>query len=256
MFWLKRSAMLLNSYGLELAKQHYPVSLVTDRKGAKIADFFGWEYQAVSKDLETWDNAGRLHIWSLGKMQAMATQSEPCIQIDGDVLLYKKFPEWFESAGIVAQSLDYKHIYESQVMREIRKVCGFPDDWAAFNTGVMGGTDWKEVLEWCKIAMTASKKLIGNFTNEGGACSLTMEQVSIGKFHPTSLFKSPGDAYESNKIGFRHYVTGRRTPEAMKSLEREFAIMFPEKYQHFRSQWERLADGEGQHVLKSHRLLS
>lgn len=256
-YWLKRSAFLIQAYSICLARQFHPLHLACDRRGARIARFFGWEFDGIDTCLERFDTAGLERIWALGKIQTMLCQNEPAIHIDGDVLLSKPLPASFLAAPIVAQSQDFPAYYRSPLMRLARNIAGLPAHWTAYNTGIMGGADLGAVQAWCRSSMAAAKcfrthDMKGKIN--GGMVSMIIEQVSISPFHPVVLFGDMAAPYRENKIGYRHYVTGRRTPAAIAVIEAEFALKFPDHHAHFVRQWSRLSDG--QNALKSHKLLT
>ena len=85
-------------------KQYYDeVELVTDKEGYQLLiDKLGLPYSRVQVLLDD-VNDYPPRLWAIGKIYVYNIQEQPFIHADGDVFIWKKFDERFESAPLVAQ---------------------------------------------------------------------------------------------------------------------------------------------------------
>lgn len=99
--------------------------------------------------------------WSISKLFAyrqIIKKNEPFFHIDYDVFLFKKMPNWFETAKVV-----YQHNEDSKYLNEYYKFDMFfqnckntynsnPSINYAYNLGIFGGTDIKSISFYIESA--------------------------------------------------------------------------------------------------------
>ena len=212
-FRLRLDHILVQTLSISLATKHHgEIAFATDRPGQLLAQEMGWGVR-IERTLDDMDRVGLRHVWALGKLTALARSTEPVIQFDGDVLLMEPLPEWFLSAPIVAQSVDYPGGYIHPPMKEARRICGFPEDWTPYNCGLCGGAGHAEVQRYACEALEKAR-LFRNMNTPalpGTSVSMILEQWSLHQFNPVVLDK--GHPYYSDFTGrpYAHLAGERKS---------------------------------------------
>ncbi len=142
---------------LQLCKYYKNVNLVTDAIGKKLlVDTLELPYVHVSTDLDDLQSFDQ-DFWALGKIMVYSSQDQPFIHVDGDAFIWKKFPPFIETAGLVAQSYERQFNVFARMVHEIKE--DFPNLPAYFftveeenmhNAGIIGGNDYKFFKELAK----------------------------------------------------------------------------------------------------------
>jgi len=248
MFCIERGPLLVQTLAVCLASRVFTeTEFVTDRLGAQIAECLGWKFGRVITALEDFPCAGLTHIWALGKLVACSMQSEPFVQFDGDVLLFKPLPERLTRSRLIAQSHDYPHFYRSNEMHRAFDLAGFPVGANAYNGGLLGGSDVALVRAYAWAGLDAAMKL-RDHTFSGTVASMAVEQYQLGVFaqrtgapvgtllplHPTHS--------EVADAGYAHLQGGaKRDPHWVGRAEALLAREFPAHYARFLDRWPSLA---------------
>jgi hypothetical protein len=102
---LERTHLLAWALSVETARRHYPdTGLVTDDAGARLLlDGLGLEFDTVSLSLNRLRGTDTSW-WSIGKLVAIAEQTEPFVHIDADVFLWAPLPSRLTTAPVFAQN--------------------------------------------------------------------------------------------------------------------------------------------------------
>lgn len=229
-FRLRLDHILVQTLSISLATKHHGgIIFATDAGGQLLAQEMGWNVR-IDRTLDDMDRVGLRHIWALGKLTALARSTEPVIQFDGDVLLMEPLPEWFLSAPVVAQSVDYLTAYAHDPMRAARQICGYPEDWTPYNCGLCGGADHSAVIRYATEALERAKLFRGKNSKElpGTTVSMILEQWSLSPYNPTVL--DPGHPYYSDFKGrpYAHLAGERKSnpvvvADVIETLEAQFS---------------------------------
>lgn len=152
--WLRPEFHLLSwAYScLRLRSVYDSVELITDNAGkALLIDALQLPYTGMDIELE---NIYRHHpdLWALGKVYAIKKQTQPFIHVDGDVFIWKRFPERIEYAPLVAQNKECNFSFYRLVFQQLLELeCYIPavitdhykqgNGITAYNAGIIGGHD-------------------------------------------------------------------------------------------------------------------
>jgi hypothetical protein len=148
-------------------KKYYPdVELVTDKAGYELlVDKLELPYSSVKIVLDDL-NCYHPDLWALGKLYAYSIQDEPFIHADGDVYIWEKFSEEFESSSLLCQHREegeyFNRVYSTVFMQMLRHFGFYPavldasiaknNSIVAVNAGVLGGSNTSFFKEYTKAA--------------------------------------------------------------------------------------------------------
>jgi hypothetical protein len=248
MFVVQRGPLLIQTLAANLAARAFvETEFVTDHRGAEIAAILGWPFGQVCTALEDWPAEGLTHIWALGKLVACALQEQPFVQFDGDVLLFKPLPKRLTRHRLIAQSPDFPHYYTSREMQAAQAVAGFAPGSAAYNAGLLGGSDVALVRAYAWAGLDLAQKFRGCPLN-GTATSMIVEQYQLGIFSRRvgvevgTLLPLAPTRKQVTKAGYAHLTGGaKREPAGVAKSEARLAAEFPEAYERFLACWPLLA---------------
>ncbi|MEA3212436.1 MAG: hypothetical protein QOE70_5493 [Chthoniobacter sp.] len=252
MFVAQRGPMLIQTLAANLAARVFAeTEFVTDKRGAEIAAVLGWPFGQVSTALEDWPAEGLAHIWALGKLVACALQERPFVQFDSDVLLFKPLPKRLTRHRLIAQSPDFPHYYTSREMQAAQALAGFAPGGAAYNAGLLGGSDVALVRAYAWAGLDLAQKFRGCALN-GTSTSMIVEQYQLGVFSRRvgvevgTLLPLAPTRKQVAKAGYAHLTGGaKREDKWIAKAEARLAVDFPEAYARFLAAWPRLAGSQG-----------
>lgn len=171
---------------LRLSQYYDNLSLVTDSTGAKtLIDKLKLPYTYVSCKLDKLKNSNR-HLWALGKLYAYEMQENPFIHVDGDIFIWRNFPEIIRNAELVAQNEEIEYTFNCELMEKILNAgFVFPEkinpslQVSESNAGIIGGynTDFfKQYVDEAKWFIKNNEKRISNFSVGAQNVNTIMEQ--------------------------------------------------------------------------------
>lgn len=248
MFVAQRGPLLIQTLAANLAARVFAeTEFVTDKLGAEIAARLGWPFGQISTALEDWPAEGLTHIWALGKLVACAFQEQPFVQFDGDVLLFKPLPKRLTRQRLIAQSPDFPHYYSSREMQAAQALAGFTPGGAAYNAGLLGGSDVALVRAFAWAGLDLAQKFCESPLN-GTATSMIVEQYQLGVFarrvgvEVATLLPLAPTRKQVAKAGYAHLTGGAKREEKwIGKAEARLAAEFPEAYEQFLAAWPALA---------------
>ena len=248
MFRIERGPLLIQTLAANLAARVFvETEFVTDARGAGIAALLGWPFAKISTPLDDWPADGITHIWALGKLVACAMQTEPFVQFDGDVLLFKPLPKRLTRHRLIAQSPDMPRYYTSRDMLAAQAVAGFVPGGTAYNAGLLGGNDVALVRAFAWAGLDLAQKFRGCALN-GTTTSMIVEQYQLGVFSRRvgvevgTLLPVCPTRKQVGKAGYAHLSGGaKRDPAWAERAERRLAQDFPEAHARFLAAWPHLA---------------
>ncbi len=137
---------------LQFRKYYEDVELITDETGYEILiEKLKLPYTKVDVCL---DKINHYHedLWALGKIYAYSIQDTPFIHADGDVFIFRKFEESFESSPILAQNIEMGYPVYKETFKELQDHFTYiPEDILKYydtfgevngiNMGIVGGND-------------------------------------------------------------------------------------------------------------------
>ena len=133
-----------------------------------LIDILQLPYTTVKLDLETLKPyVGMPQLWSLGKIKAYAIQDEPFIHVDGDVYIYKPFPENIVNSSLLCQQVEpenkfhtsnVKYLFDhlDYIPSDIKKYHKETTNCSQHNAGIIGGHD----LDFFKKYTTKAFKFV------------------------------------------------------------------------------------------------
>jgi hypothetical protein len=251
MFRIERGPLLIQTLAANLAARVFvETEFVTDERGAGIATLLGWPFAKISTQLDDWPADGITHIWALGKLVACAMQTEPFVQFDGDVLLFKPLPKRLTRHRLIAQSPDMPRYYTSRDMLAAQAVAGFVPGGTAYNAGLLGGNDVALVRAFAWAGLDLAQKFRGCALN-GTTTSMIVEQYQLGVFarrvgvEVGTLLPVCPTQKQVGKAGYAHLSGGaKRDPAWAERVERRLARDFPEAHARFLAAWPQLVDSQ------------
>ncbi|MCI1683929.1 MAG: hypothetical protein LKI39_15455 [Bacteroides sp.] len=96
---------------LQLKQFYDEVELVTDSEGAELLiNKLHLPYTSCKTTLDKLSGKNPA-LWTLGKIAAYEEQEKPFIHVDGDIYIWKPFPNRIENAGILAQNVEKNYPY-------------------------------------------------------------------------------------------------------------------------------------------------
>lgn len=149
---------------LSLRKQHPEgrFKLFTDVAGADwLINKLGLPYDDVTLSVEDLA-AYPPRLWALAKVHTYSQQQEPFLHVDGDVYIWKPFPESLLRKHLIAQHIElenpmyWKMVNESKAYLKdtppFYDACKSLSDVYAFGAGIFGGNDLDLIQTYCKTA--------------------------------------------------------------------------------------------------------
>lgn len=133
------------------AAKFYPIELYTDSVGYEILiEKLQLPYTKVHVVLDEL-NIYHGSLWALPKIKTYSLQKEPFLHIDGDVFIWKKFPEQLLKQKLITQNLEITTKYYGKMWKEISPHLQYtPKEMSnyisgishfACNMGIVGGKD-------------------------------------------------------------------------------------------------------------------
>jgi len=137
----------------QLVKYYSNVELYTDELGAEILiSKLKLPYTNVHIVLNELDNYHN-ELWALSKIKTYSLQNEPFLHVDGDVFIFKAFPERLLKSNLITQNLeiatDYYKVMWEGITDELLFLPNELSDYNktkvgyACNMGIVGGNDFK-----------------------------------------------------------------------------------------------------------------
>ncbi len=174
-----------------LLRRHYEhVELYTDRIGKKVLiDILQLPYSDVHI---VFDDSFKIHpkLFSLAKIYTYSLQEEPFLHIDGDVFLWKPFPDTFLDAELISSNLEVNLFFNKEILKEMEQ--SFNDipehlkevyrheNIFASNAGIIGGSNISFIKQYCKEAFSLIKSNEGKLEKVNtGVLNNLIEQVSL-----------------------------------------------------------------------------
>lgn len=145
----------LLSWGLSaltLKKALGNLTLYTNSYGKEILiDLLQLPYDNVVLSFDGWELPHK-ELWALSKIHTYSLQTTPFIHIDGDIYLFKPFPNEFKEASLIAQNIEQFTDYYYSVMKPINRKFTYMPEYVrndflkqeslhAVNAGILGGND-------------------------------------------------------------------------------------------------------------------
>jgi hypothetical protein len=135
----------------QLRKYYEHVELYTDKLGAEILiDTLKLPYSKVHIVLNELDNY-HSDLWAISKIKTYSLQKEPFLHVDGDVFIWKAFPEDLMKADLITQNLEQTTDYYRNMWSGIEPNLSYiPKELDSFNStkngfacnmGIVGGVD-------------------------------------------------------------------------------------------------------------------
>lgn len=203
-FWTAKQSTVENCFGWNSPRFHaiswalssiqlskfYDVELYTDQLGKKfLIDQLNLPYKKVHIVLDEL-NCFSKDFWAIPKIKSYFLQNTPFLHVDGDVFIWKKFPEDLLKADIISQNLEITTDYYKSMWNEISPYLRFiPKEMQnyislennfACNMGVFGGNDIEFIHKYSKKSFEfAEKNLSLTEKKEGGNFNIFFEQVLL-----------------------------------------------------------------------------
>ncbi len=146
-----------------LLRRHYDqVELFTDELGKSILiDLLNLPYTKVHIVFDESFQV-REELFSLAKIWTYGIQDEPFIHVDGDVYIWKPFPDSFSRSGLIASNLEIDLFFNKEVLKAVHD-CSFvipqhlegifkEEHIYACNAGIFGGNDLTFIKKYCDVA--------------------------------------------------------------------------------------------------------
>jgi hypothetical protein len=256
---------------LETARRHYPETcLYTDSKGAEIlVDQLGLRFSQVSTELDALADEDP-EWWALGKLYTYSVQQEPFIHIDSDVYLWKRLPEYIESADVFAQNPEPfpelgDFCYQPERVDQAFQTAGgwLPEEWYWYRQnhgtqrgeccGILGGQRTDFIRHYAKQALRlaldpANERAWQPLGDKAGQMTLVEQYLLAAcvEFHRANnisvfnavqiryLFESLSQAFcrePATRLGFTHLIANaKKSPIIASRLDERVRQDYPEKY--------------------------
>lgn len=174
-----------------LLRSHYDdVELYTDDVGKKVLiDTLKLPYTKVHV---IFDDSFKIHpkLFSLAKIRTYSLQKEPFIHIDGDVFLWKRFPQSFFNAELIASNIEVNLFFNEEIIKEVEqnfnvipmhlKEIRNHQNIFASNAGIIGGSNILFIKKYCKEAISFIKSNESNLDLVNtSSLNFLIEQVSL-----------------------------------------------------------------------------
>ncbi|MDX1718553.1 MAG: DUF6734 family protein [Salegentibacter mishustinae] len=211
-FWSGKTGVCEKSYGWHDPFSHYlgwilsvnqlkrfyaEVELVTDKAGYEILiTKLNLPYTKVHVVLDRL-NGYNENLWALAKMYAYQLFDEPFIHVDGDVFIWKPFPEELLKAQVIVQNKEIISGYYDEMWCKIRGSLNYlPEELRmyengtsrkAYNMGIFGGNDVEFFKKYSQKAFQFIRQ------NKNGLTSL--EDININIFFEQVLLYNMSNRY-------------------------------------------------------------
>ncbi|WP_162941695.1 DUF6734 family protein [Desertimonas flava] len=258
----ERNHLLAWVLSFECARRHHETTaLVTDAVGAELlVDGLGLEFDDVSLSLDRLGAADRSW-WTVGKLVAIAEQSEPFVHLDPDVFLWNALPDRLTGAAVFAQNPEAYEpgstYYKPELIETALTATGgwLPPEWDWYRRpgvvprgeccGIVGGNDVRLLRHYAETGL----RLIGDPGNAAGlaalperqALTITLEQYLLAacvEHHRTPIsylfptWAAAGDEPTAIEAGFTHLIADtKREPGVVARLEQRVRREFPGRYE-------------------------
>ncbi|NAY93007.1 hypothetical protein GTQ34_13870 [Muricauda sp. JGD-17] len=175
---------------LTLRRHYDQVELYTDSIGKKILiDNLNLPYTKVH---EVFDESfkARRELFSLAKIKTYGLQNEPFIHVDGDIYIWRPFPDYFSSAGLIASNPEKDLFFNKEILEAVHEHFDHIPDYLigvhrhehiyASNAGILGGSNLQFIQKYCD---SANVFIDGNTHNldlvSVGGLNWFIEQISL-----------------------------------------------------------------------------
>jgi hypothetical protein len=152
--WLDLSFSLMSWCLSNLTlSRFYEVELLTDDFGQEVlVEMLGLKYKSTRLIFNDYEYPFDSKLWCFNKLYAYSLHQEPFLNVDGDVFIWKPFPEKLLEAPLIAQNLEMDlpaYVNCLRLMRKHFKVLpdliprrkGKKEVLLASNAGIFGGTN-------------------------------------------------------------------------------------------------------------------
>jgi hypothetical protein len=240
----------------QLVKYYDKVELYTDDFGYEILiNKLALPYTKVHVVLNEL-NHYPADLWALAKIKVYSMQEEPFLHVDGDVFIWDKFPDSFDTANLIAQNMERTTNYHSLMWTNIAPFLEYKPREIQFfeknisnlsaNMGITGGVNVAFYKEYAKKAfefVDKNKQIWSNINLSN--FNIFFEQVLFYKMIEMDnvpieyLFSEiwKDDSYPG--FGDFHHVPHQRTylhllgnfkrnPEVCEALERYIMRFYPD----------------------------
>jgi len=166
-FWSKNESLLGSGFGwlkpefhimawalscLKLNEYYDDLHLYTDTSGSRIlCEYLELPYKTVNIHYNHLGSHFNKNLWAIPKILTYAEQDKPFIHVDGDVFIWKKFPDELENADLICQNFERgTEYYGEQVSTELPKLRNIPtflkgelerESIPSINAGILGGNN-------------------------------------------------------------------------------------------------------------------
>jgi hypothetical protein len=160
---------------LQFRKFYDNVELITDVRGKHLLiDILGLPYTKVKVELDCLNHYPS-SLWALPKIYTYKLQDEPFIHADGDVLIWEKFSNLFETAQLCSQQMVIDHKPHYTIMQEIESCFNFIPDCIlkdrkenmilkTSNAGLFGGSNLDFFKEYVNMSFQFVEKNLSQLT--------------------------------------------------------------------------------------------
>lgn len=226
-------------------KQFKKVELVTNLEGAEVMKDIG--FTNIDTSLEGLNIPEDL--WAYYKVKAYATQKDPFVHLDLDVILWQKIPRNILKSPIFFQNLDTPEMqpgYSYLVNFARKSTVGYyllkGGNENAFNCGVVGANDLDIIKDWHDVA-TEFLFTPENYPVYADLTSKTQLNYLFEQFFIACLAKNRGvepkflienlDYFDVTRPKFKmshFWGETKRSAEVMDSLYKRLKKEFPKQY--------------------------
>lgn len=158
---------------LSLRRFYNDVELYTDRLGKELLiDELKLPYTKVHIVLDELDRYDE-SFWAIGKLYTYSLQETPFIHVDGDVYIWKPFPQKLLKAELLAQHLEDSYPFNIKIIKDTIENLSFLPDVITLsknrtkevNAGIIGGCNWEFFQSYTKEAFNFIEKNIECISN-------------------------------------------------------------------------------------------
>ena len=242
----------------QLLKRHYDdVELYTDKAGYELLiEKLKLPYSKVHVVLDELNHYSSA-VWALSKIRTYSLQDAPFIHIDGDVFLWKKFPDRLVGSDLIIQNREIGNQYFDTSWKTLEEQLSFiPDEIRdhrqkenavnVYNFGIFGGQNTDLIKHYAQKAfdfvdqnidsLDSIKHLNFNIFFEQYLfyCMAQDQQVSSYFEHDIIADKYEGLANFQDVPTSRSYLhllgDYKKKEEICRNMSRQLAVEFPEQY--------------------------
>ncbi|WP_123803310.1 DUF6734 family protein [Maribacter sp. 4G9] len=242
---------------LLLTRLYDQVELYTDETGKQVLiDILKLPYTDVHV---IFDDSFKIHpqLFSVAKIRTYSLQKEPFVHVDGDVFLWKGFPQPLLDSELIASNLEKDLFFNKEILDEVEKNfkvipahlkgVNIHKNIFSSNAGIIGGSNISFIQKYCKEAIDFIES---NKTNldlvKTGSLNFLVEQISlyylsteenvpITYFMPTPVEHPLYQDYlrfaDVPNVEMIHLVGGcKKLPHILDHLANRLKIEFPNFY--------------------------